>query len=124
MERKLITKRDALILFIIALAAVFAVIISNLLKTTGEIAVISVDGEAVREISLNGIKEKTDIKLENGVVITAENGKVYFSESDCEDKICINSRELTKSGDVAACVPNKTVITVKGTADGADVITY
>lgn len=123
-ERKLITKKDAVILVLIVIAALSAVIINNYSKMQGETAVICVDGEVVREFNLTEITEKTEIKLDNGIVITAENGKVFFSQSSCKDKICINSGELTKSGDVAACVPNKTVVTVNGTANGTDVITY
>ncbi len=124
MERKLITKKDAVIIAVILFASAALVLSGRAFRAQGETAVISVDGKVYREIRLSDFSKKTQFSLDNGVVITAENGKICFSESDCKDKICIKTGEISKSGEVSVCVPNKTVIEIRG-ADGADnIITY
>lgn len=124
MERKLITGKDAILLGVIVFIALMLVGFGAIFKAQGETAVVSVDGKVVKEIILSDIHERTDFKLENGVVISAENGKVRFFESSCKNKYCIGTGELSKAGEVAVCVPTKTVITISGAPDGADVITY
>ena len=59
-------------------------------------------------LALSGSASKYNIK------IIAENGGIRFEHSDCKDKLCITSGELEKTGDVAVCLPAKTVITVTG----------
>lgn len=124
MKRKLITKKDSVILALIVLLSVLCLAIFGLSKQDGETAVVSVNGQTVKEINLREIKDEQLFTLENGVVIKAQNGTVCFFESNCKDKICINSGLLSKKGDVAACVPNKTVISIKGVPEDFDVLTY
>ncbi len=124
MKRKLITKKDAVIIAVITVVSAALLLAGKTFAVRGERAVISVDGKVYKEISLSSVSKKTQFSLDNGVVITAENGKIYFSQSDCRDKICVKTGEISKTGEAAVCAPNKTVIEIKG-ADRADsIITY
>ena len=124
MKRKLITKKDLILIVVLALASASLLVFNYCFKNDGETAVISVDGKTVKVLDLSKLDKKTEIELENGVVITAENGTVCFSESDCRDKVCIGTGKISKAGDTAVCVPNKTVITVIGESDSFDTVTY
>lgn len=112
---KLFKKGDAAIIAV-ALAAA-AIIASAPGKTgAGPVAVVTVNGETVETVDLSSVKEKRIIRPETspGVVIAAEDGKIYFESAECRDKLCIAAGKLEKSGDVAACLPAKTVIIVVG----------
>lgn len=124
MERKLITKKDAVILAVIVFISAAVFLLSSFLRTDGDRALISVDGKVIKEIRLSSVSEETKISLENGVVITAQDGKIRFSESNCKDKICIKTGEISKSGEAAVCAPNKTVIEIKGADEAVNIITY
>ncbi len=124
MKRKLITKKDFILIVVLALVSVSLLVFNSFYKKDGETAVISVDGKTVKVLDLSKIDKKAEIELENGVVITAENGTVCFTESDCRDKVCIGTGKISKAGDTAVCVPNKTVITVIGESDSFDTVTY
>ena len=50
--------------------------------------------------------------------------RIGFTESDCPDLVCVHTGMLSKAGDVAACVPNKTVISVSGGEASVDTLTY
>ncbi len=116
----LFMKRDVVLIFVLLLAA-FAVFF--LFKgTDGTIAEISLNGETVKTINL---KTATNGELNIGTaVIEIKNGEIRFKDSDCPDKVCVNTGFIKNSGQTAACVPNKIAITIKGINEEADIIAY
>lgn len=121
-ERKLVTKKDLIIILILLAAAVCALAVAKLRPSQGKTAVISVGSKEYMRIELDS--GDREIVLENGVKILLRDGKIGFAESNCHDKICVKTGMLSQAGDVAACVPNRTVITVVGEAAAVDTLTY
>lgn len=115
MNIKLFKKGDLAVIAAVILAALIFAYFSH---SGGEkaVAVISVDGVTVETVELYSLQEKRVINLggEYNIEIIAENGGIRFEHSDCEDKLCVNTGSLKKGGDVAVCLPAKTVITVMG----------
>lgn len=115
MKIKLFKKADIIVIaVIIAVSAALWLISGH--DTTKPIAEISVDGVTVQTVGLSSVADRIEITPndEYNILIVAENGTIRFEHSDCEDKLCISSGELKKSGDIAVCLPAKTVITVTG----------
>lgn len=125
MERKLFEKRGiALVLAVLLLAAGLW-----LLRSTGPsghlTAVVTIDGKTVLQIDLSEAVKQKDYTLENGIVLRVQDHTIRFLRSDCPDKTCVKCGALRKNGELAACVPNGTVLVVKGSkAPDADVVTY
>lgn len=120
-ERKLVTKRDIAVLAVLALFAIALLLFFRFGLKDGRTALISVDGRDYLTVSLD---KDDEITLENGVKIIVSDGKIGFAESDCPDLVCVHTGMLSKAGDVAACVPNKTVISVSGGEASVDTLTY
>lgn len=123
MNIKLFKKGDILVIAaILAAALVCYFVFAD--KSSGSFAEISVDGEVLYTVDLSEAKERTEFRPndEYGVLIVAQNGTIRFEHSDCEDKLCVNSGELKNAGDVAVCLPAKTVITVVGS--DVDAVVY
>lgn len=120
-ERKLVTKRDIAVLAVLALSAIALLLFFRFGLKDGRTARISVDGRDYLTVSLD---KDDEITLENGVKIIVSDGKIGFAESDCPDLVCVHTGMLSKAGDVAACVPNKTVISVSGGEASVDTLTY
>ncbi len=120
---KLLRKTDIVIIVTVLLICAFFFILQWL--GNGErIAEISVNGSVTERINLDRLNEKKVIipDTQPKVVIVAENGSVYFESAECRDKICVKKGKLSHRGDIAACLPSKTVITV---LDGdIDAVTY
>ncbi len=115
MNVKLFKKADLIVIaLIIAAAGIFMFLGSR--NSSNPVAEISVDGKIIQTIDLDSVKEKTEIKPDGdyNILIVAENGRIRFEHSDCKDKLCVASGNLEKSGDIAVCLPAKTVITVTG----------
>lgn len=121
MKRKLVFRRDLILFAAIGVLIILSVLIPKIKSTGEKYALVTVDGEAVYREKLSVDNE---ITLDNGIRIKIENGEAYFLESNCKDKTCIKSGKLKNTGDVAACLPNKTVLTVKGEKSAFDAVTY
>ena len=120
-ERKLVTKRDIAVLAVLVFFAIALLLFFRFGLKDGRTALISVDGRDYMTVSLD---KDDEITLENGVKIIVSDGKIGFAESDCPDLVCVHTGMLSKAGDVAACVPNKTVISVSGGETSVDTLTY
>lgn len=123
MKIKLFRKGDIIVIAAVLIAALTFIFLSRQ-SSSDCIAHISVDGKTVQTLDLKTVTERTEIKPndEYNVIIVAENGTIRFESSDCEDKLCVNSGELKNSGDIAVCLPAKTVITVIGS--DVDAVVY
>ena len=109
MKRKLITKRTFVFIFVLLALALFIYLI--LPESKGTTFEIWIDGQL---FSSHSLKEKSSFKLENGAEIVCDGTSVYFENSDCPDKVCVNTGKLSLTGQWAACLPNKTVIKIRG----------
>ena len=107
--KKLITKKDFILLFVVLLVGVVGIILMNS-ADNGKSAEIIVDGVTQEVISLDEAFEKQI----NGVVVCCENGEIYIKESDCPDKVCVRSGRISKSGESIICAPNRVAIKISG----------
>ncbi len=79
------------------------------------VASITVGEETVRTIDLTKAKDQEfSILEETGKPITFQikDHAIRFLESDCPDKVCINTGFLKNDLDVACCLPNQTALLV------------
>ena len=45
-------------------------------------------------------------------VIEIKDGKVYVSEADCPDKLCVKQGPISKAGETIVCLPHKLVVRI------------
>ncbi len=77
-------------------------------------AAITIDGELVEELSLMRNCEAR-YETERGYnIVKIEDGTVTVSEASCPDKICVNHRPISKTGETIVCLPNKLVVEIVG----------
>jgi len=83
-------------------------------RTPGQSVVITVSGTPVDEHSLS---EPATIAVEGAIGtshLEIAEGRVRFTDSPCNGRYCVHSGWLSKSGQVAACLPNGVVVEVLG----------
>lgn len=83
----------------------------------GLMVVVTVDGEEYYSGLLEGGNQQSerreiDIDGHNKVVIA--DGEVWMEEADCPDRLCISQGKISRSGQTIICLPNKTMVTIKG----------
>ncbi len=122
--RNLIKRSDVFVIFL-TLSLIFATfLIFRHSSDETPVATITVDGKVEKEIDLL-LQEDCIITLETEPVVTLEvkDHKIRFIDSKCPDGTCEKMGFLSNVGDTAACVPAKTIVTIKGTDDsGIDAV--
>lgn len=117
---------DFLIIGIILVVMAAIVFVGSFEKPGDDsIAQISVDGDLVLEINLDDLtQEKQYFLLDGEVELLAKEGMIRFIHSDCPDLVCVNTGWISRSGQVAACLPNKVIIKIVGKESEMDVVLH
>ena len=102
--------------WILAAAIFFVAVLTiglQLLKTTDEYSEveIQVNGELYGRYRLEQDQE-IDVNDKNKVLI--KDGKVRMEDADCPDQICVNHRAISRDGENIICLPNQTIVTIRG----------
>lgn len=104
-----------IILALIVLSVVGIIAFNKLFADVPAMAEIYYKSELIMTVELKEQQEEKTFSLEqdNDVVIKLHSdGAISFLESDCPDKICINSGKLSMVGQRAACLPNGIIIKI------------
>lgn len=118
-----IKKADIAVIAAILLIAVSLFLFGH--STGTPTATITVDGKNIQTIDLSEQHENRIIELENGVKIEVSENSICFIDSDCTGKDCIACGMLSSPGDIAVCIPNKTIIKLTGKTNGVpDAVSY
>ncbi len=122
---KLITKGDLIILIFLILLTLASFSICFFLPKSGEWVIIEIHNKPQARLRLKenqyytitGVKGKTEIEIKNQCV--------RIIDSCCPHKICVHTGWISRPGQIIACVPNKVLIYISGSADDElDAITY
>lgn len=91
-----------------------------------KIAVIRQEDKEIKRIDIDEATEPESIMVtgEYEVTIAVEKGRIRFEKANCPDKVCVRTGWLTKVGDIAVCLPNRTIIKIEGQYREIDGISY
>ncbi|MBQ6848407.1 MAG: NusG domain II-containing protein [Clostridia bacterium] len=107
-------KNDIMLVSIILVVALILFLFFKFSLKTGDMVVISINGETAFKLPLNTDTEKT-VKSELGEnVILIKGGIAQIISADCRDKICVHHEAISKSGETIVCLPHKLVVVING----------
>lgn len=113
-------KKGDLVILIIVIAAVAGWLLKDLfwLDQINKLAVIKIDSQVYTTLPLDSNNERMEIPLtlpaDNHILIVSEKGQIWVEDSSCPDKVCVRTGKISKSGQSAVCLPNKTVVYIEG----------
>lgn len=111
-NRKMITKKESMIILFIIIVSFLSIIIFNIVRPGGKKVIISIDGTRIDEVSLS-IDKTYKYNTGNGYnVIEIKDMKVKVIESDCKNHNCVNHKGISKVGDTIICLPHKLVVEI------------
>ena len=115
------TRKWIILLAGIVVLGIAVFLVLRFLGPKGTTAVISVDGQEIRRVSLTGVQQPYDIEIETEYghnTVHVENGAISVTDADCPDKICVKQGRLSTAGVPIVCMPHRLVIQIEG--DGID----
>ena len=106
-------KKADIILSCFLIAVSLALIVSSfLLKSNGNKALITVDGDIFGEYYLEEdqvIEVKTDLGFN---MVEFKDGKVSVKEADCPDKYCVSHVAVENVGETVVCLPHRLIVEI------------
>lgn len=75
--------------------------------------VVSIDNKIYRTYNLN---ENGEYKIQTDYgynILVIDSGMVYIKEADCDNKICVNTREISVAGVAICCLPHKLLVYIE-----------
>ena len=124
-RRKLYGKYDLLLFAVIIAAAVIIYIIINFQSRAGKtVCEITVDGKIVGTVDLSEPDREFELPQNPNIRFSIKNHAAAFTASDCPDKICVNTGYVSRAGQTAVCLPNRTAIRIRtdGGTDEMDIV--
>lgn len=112
--RRKINIKELIIIAVILLIGIAAFVLFENIKQNGKTAVISVNGNIVKEINLEQADNCTFNPEETeNITFEIKDGKIRVTSSDCPDKICKNTGFISDTGESIICMPNKMIVEIK-----------
>ncbi len=107
-------RNDFILIAVILIISIFSIFAFRSFSENGDYAVISLNGV---EYAAYPLSDDREVKIgDSGTsynVINIEDKKVYISDADCPDHICVNHRAISKTGETIICLPHKLSVTIK-----------
>lgn len=119
-------KKGDIAVAVILLTLALAVWLPGILKSGGEVtASVYEDGVLIGTVRLSASEAPRTIPVRGGMILVKD-GRIGYTEADCPDHSCMRAGMLSKPGQTAACVPNRTMIVLEGSGNEAvpDAVTY
>lgn len=109
-----IKKSDIVVISLIALVALgLALFYFFGASGGGRVAVISVNGETLREVNLDTAADTTFALDSVPVSFEVQNHRIRFVSVTCPDHLCENTGFISRAGESAICMPNKTAVVIR-----------
>ena len=119
---------DYFVFIIVTLAAVLMLILFYQHETSEKIAVILQDGIEIERIRLDTIDKKVTMEYQGAYpgFIEAEKGRIRFKEASCPDQVCVHTGWISRTGQIAVCLPGNVIIKLEGlyTENDTDIILH
>ncbi|MBR5309944.1 MAG: NusG domain II-containing protein [Oscillospiraceae bacterium] len=108
-------RNDIILAAAVIIAAAGIWLFTELMKSDGAFAVVTVNGVETAKYPLDTDAE-IRLESENGGynILIIKDGKADITEASCPDHVCVDQRAISKTGEAITCLPNKTVITIDG----------
>lgn len=122
---KPVKKKDFLIIagILVAALCIWAATSVRFSRSQAPYAEIRYDGNLIKTIYLDEPQTFSVDPLPQ-VIFEVKDGSVAFIHSDCPDQICVHTGWLNRSGQFAACLPNKVTLQINSgqSGEGTDII--
>lgn len=87
----------------------------------GAKAIVTQNGQVIKELPLN---KEAQVSLDDGNggtnTLEVKNGSICMTEANCPDLVCVYTGNISRTGEVIACLPHSLIITIQDPNDQLD----
>ena len=114
-----LTLADKILILVLLLVSLGSFPLVRMMTTPGNQAQIETDGSVYEIVSLRQERTISVPGPLGNTSVHVRDGAVFVTDSPCLNKICVKTGHISRSGELIACVPNKVVVRVIGSAAAA-----
>ena len=111
-KEKMISAGDIVLLATVILLCVVVTVLLVTSREGGLAVEIVSDGEVVKTMELKNDAEYEVVTDRGTNLVVIEDGQVTVKEADCPDKVCVNHKPVSMTGETIICLPHKLVIEI------------
>jgi hypothetical protein len=114
MEKK--TKNTIFLVGILLVFSVIGLIVQKLkVSDSGKVVVVTVNGYRTATLDLDHDAEKIIGDKEHGDynIVQVKDGKARVSEANCSNQVCVLTGEISKEGEIIACLPHGVLVYIE-----------
>ncbi len=119
-------KINDVILLAIYITITFAMtwyVVQDKVTSEADKVLVYSDGEIVKTIPWPADNQQFTVENKLGhMTVKIENGQIDVTDSDCPDKICVNTKAIFRGGEMIVCLPNKIYVEIKKKKNDADAV--
>lgn len=117
-------RNDFILAGIVFVIAAALIIFRNSTKELGDLVVIKVGGEIVKELPLNQDTSLEITGIDGGTnTLVIQEGYADILEASCPDKLCVRQKQIHYNGETLVCLPNQVIIEIQSDEEsGLDAI--
>jgi len=108
------TRADAILVALLLILSLVSFASVRHFTRNGKHVVVEVEGRRILELSFDKNVTETVTGPLGKTVIVIENGAVWIQDSPCPNRYCVRMGKLRHRGEIAVCVPNRVVVTIRG----------
>lgn len=107
-------KNDILLLTAIVIVSIGLLIVMTFAMHSGNQVLVTVDGKVYGTYLLSE-NQKIEIQIDGQVtnILSIQDGKADMTEANCQDRLCVHQKAISKDKESIVCLPNKVVVTVE-----------
>ena len=117
--RRYLTPGDKVLIGSLILLSLVSYPLVRNMAQEGNSVQIEADGKMYKVVSLDASQTLAVPGPLGNTLVVIHAGKVHVSESPCTAKICVKTGEISHTGQIIVCIPNKVIIRVTGEEDAA-----
>lgn len=106
-------KNDFALVAVLLLIAVAGFALFTAFRTSGDVAVLLIDGEETARFSLSENTERVIETAWGSNTLVIEDGKAQIRVADCPDGICAAHLPISCVGETIVCLPHRLVVKVE-----------
>ena len=105
-------KNDILLCLVLVCLALIGFVIFKLNLKDGSYVNVIIDGKVTQSFSLNKDVNTVLLTKNGNNTLVIKNNEAFIQNADCPDKICVNHKKISKTGETIVCLPHKLVIEI------------
>ncbi len=121
--KKYIRKADIILFIVLVIGGLAATYALSMSGSGGDTVIIKSDGKLFATYSLyedRTIEVPAPGDSDGFNIVEIKAGKVSVTDASCSNQVCVNSSEISKSGESIVCLPNKLVVSIEGDKEGGE----